>query len=172
MIVDTSAPPVRFSPTPAGELQPGTTQATLGLFTNKAATCKYSLTPGVAYASMPNIFQTTGGPDHSTLVSGLEDGQTYEFYVRCNATTPNLDDLLISFSIRALDTTPPMATNLQTSWASNALFVSWDTDDSSTVSVAYGLSPTSLDQSVTDGVLVKGGEIMYHLGGRALRCGV
>src|SRR5690606_18543522 len=45
-------PPVRFGASPTGVLGFGTTQVTLGLTTDKPATCRYSTEPGVAYASM------------------------------------------------------------------------------------------------------------------------
>ena len=32
---------------------------------------------------MTNSFAATGGTTHSTLVSGLANGQSYSYYVRC-----------------------------------------------------------------------------------------
>ena len=43
---------------------------------------------------MTNTFTTTGSTSHSTLVTGLTDGQTYNYYVRCRdiAINANVDD--------------------------------------------------------------------------------
>ena len=96
-----TTPPVRSNGQPAGLLQQGTTQATLSLSTDENATCRYATSPGVAYAAMANQFSNTGGVTHSTVVSGLTDGSSYSFYVRCQDTASNAngDDYGISFSV-------------------------------------------------------------------------
>ncbi len=96
-----TTPPTRSSGSPTGTLVADTTSTTLSLVTNEAATCRYSTTPGVAYSSMANTFSTTGGTSHSTAISGLTNGSTYNYYVRCNDTSGNYntDDYQISFSI-------------------------------------------------------------------------
>ncbi len=76
-------PPVRSNGLPTGTLAVGTTQATLSLTTNENATCRYATTAGVAYASMTSTFTTTGGTTHSTTVTGLTNGGSYNFFVRC-----------------------------------------------------------------------------------------
>ena len=58
---DTTAP-IRSNGQPAGVLPWGTTQTTVSLTTDENATCRFSVTPGVAYGSMPNTFTTTGVP--------------------------------------------------------------------------------------------------------------
>ena len=94
-------PPLRSSGFPIGTRPTGTTQETLGLTTDEAATCRYSTQPGVAYASMANTFTTTGDTTHRTVVSGLANNQSYWFYVRCadTAGNANTDDFLIAFSV-------------------------------------------------------------------------
>src|SRR5262249_35287073 len=72
-----TTPPVRTSGQPTGVLASGTTQTTLSLTTNEAATCHYAQSAGVAYASMPNTFSSTGGTSQATTVSGLQNGGTY-----------------------------------------------------------------------------------------------
>jgi hypothetical protein len=96
-----ASPPVRFNGQPAGVLLAGTTQVTMGVTTDEAATCRYSSQAGVAYGSMTNTFATTGSTTHSSLVSGLSDGNAYQFYVRCadSAGNANSDDFPIAFSI-------------------------------------------------------------------------
>ncbi len=110
MSTDTTAP-TRSSGSPSGSLATGTTQATLSLVTNEAATCKYSTSANTAYASMANTFSTTGGTTHSTAVTGLTNGSTYNYYVRCKdaANNANADDYVITFSVAAapVDTTAP-----------------------------------------------------------------
>jgi glucose/arabinose dehydrogenase len=98
-----STPPVRSNGQPAGTLAAGTTQTSLGLTTDENATCRYATTAGVAYASMPNTFSSTGGITHATLVSGLTNGGNYSYYVRCQDASgnANTDDFAITFSVGA-----------------------------------------------------------------------
>jgi hypothetical protein len=102
--------PVLSNGQPTGTLALGTTQATLSLQTNVNATCRYSTVAGVAYASMPNTFATTGSTTHSTLVTGLTGG-SYNFYVRCSdaAGNANADDFVISFSVAQQPSSGPVA---------------------------------------------------------------
>ena len=99
-------PPARSNGQPAGALPSGTTQTTLGLTTDEAATCRYSTQAGVAYASMTNTFTTTGTTTHSTTLSGLVS-QSYSFYVRCADAlgNANTNDFLIAFSVASSSAT-------------------------------------------------------------------
>ena len=109
-----TTPPVRSNGLPTGQLAAGTTQTTLSLATNESATCRYATTAGVAYASMTNTFSTTGGTAHSTTRTGLVNGGSYSFFVRCQdlAGNPNTNDFTISFSVaQPTDTTPPVRSN-------------------------------------------------------------
>src|SRR5213596_2190096 len=113
-----TAPPVRSGGQPLGTLPAGTTQTTLALTTNEAATCRYSPSAGVPYDAMTQTFATTGGTAHSTPVSGLVDGSSYAFYVRCldTAANANPDDFAISFTVDntpTVDTTPPARSGAQ-----------------------------------------------------------
>jgi hypothetical protein len=96
-------PPVRSNGAPSGSLAAGTTQTTISLTTDEAANCKYSTTAGTSYTSMTNTFSTTGGTSHSSTVTGLANGTSYNYYIRCQdkASTPNAntDDYPISFSV-------------------------------------------------------------------------
>lgn len=86
---------------PSGTLASGTTQVTLLLTTDVAATCKYGVVPNVSYGSEPNTFSTTGGTSHSTVITGLSDANTYTYYVRCQSSfnVAMTGDYSISFSI-------------------------------------------------------------------------
>jgi hypothetical protein len=93
--------PLRTNAQPTGSLAAGTTQTTLSLTTDVNATCRYSLQPGVPYASMTETFASTGSTAHATVVGGLANGHSYQFYVRC-ASAPanaNTDDLPIAFTV-------------------------------------------------------------------------
>ncbi len=102
-----TTPPVRSNAAPSGSLPFGTTSATLSLTTNEAATCRYSTTPNVSYSAMTKTFGTTGGTSQSTTVTGLANGGTYNYYVRCSDTSgnANVDDYAITFSVTS--TTSP-----------------------------------------------------------------
>ncbi len=108
-----TTPPQRSNGAPFGLLPPGTTQTILSLTTDEVATCRYGTVPGTPFASLSDVFTSTGSAVHVTEVIGLTDGNSYSFYVRCEDTAAppnaNTDDLLISFSIDALplDTDPP-----------------------------------------------------------------
>ena len=96
-----TTPPTRSNGSPIGELPAGTTQITLSLTTNENATCRYSTTPNVPYSSMTNTFSNTGSTSHSTTITGLSSGNTYNYYIKCIDTSnnANTDDYTISFSI-------------------------------------------------------------------------
>lgn len=93
---------VQVNGQPSGAvLLAGTTDATLSVTTDENATCKWSNTAGVSYASMPNTFTTTGGTSHSTNLTGLADGSNYTRYLRCQNTAglANTSDYPILFSV-------------------------------------------------------------------------
>ena len=96
-----TTPPGRSSGQPTGTLPAGTTQATLSLVTDEAATCRYATTRGVVYSAMAGTFTTTGGTSHATTVGSLADGGSYTFYVRCQDGPGNVntDDFTIAFSV-------------------------------------------------------------------------
>ena len=78
---DTTAP-VISNPQPASTLTFGTVSTTMRVTTNENATCKYG-TSNVAYASLPSTFSTTGATSHSTSLTGLTNGSSVTYYVRC-----------------------------------------------------------------------------------------
>lgn len=100
------APPFRSNGQPAGTLPAGTTSTTISLDTDQNATCRYTTDSNPAthrYTRMPNSFSTTGGKTHEENVSGLGNGQTYTYYVRCsgNFFNININDYIIQFNIAA-----------------------------------------------------------------------
>jgi uncharacterized membrane protein YeiH len=107
-----TTPPVRSNGQPTGTLPAGTTQATLALTTSENAACRFGPVPGVPYASLPSVFTTTGSTSHASLVTGLANGGSYAYYVRCQdaASNANPDDFAIAFAVATPpppDTTPP-----------------------------------------------------------------
>ncbi|MGH7158349.1 MAG: fibronectin type III domain-containing protein [Candidatus Saccharimonadales bacterium] len=97
-----TTPPVASNGQPTGTLASGTTTATLSLSTNENATCRYATVAGTAYEAMlPSSFSNTGGTNHSAELSGLADGQSYSYFVRCQdaAGNTNIADYTISFSV-------------------------------------------------------------------------
>jgi parallel beta-helix repeat protein len=97
---DTTSP-VRSNGSPSGSLPAGTTQTTMSLTTNENATCKFATNSGITYSSMTGNFSTTGGTNHSTTITGLQNGQSYNRYVRCidSSGNANTDDFVINFSV-------------------------------------------------------------------------
>ncbi|KKQ43728.1 MAG: OmpA domain protein [Candidatus Moranbacteria bacterium GW2011_GWC2_37_8] len=95
-------PPVIGSGSPAEVLSSGTTQIAIGVETNKNAICKYATTSGNAYSAM-TIFDGTGSTTHSFTATGLADGGSYGYFVRCQGgnNNVNLTDYLVSFSVAA-----------------------------------------------------------------------
>lgn len=96
-----TTPPVRSAGTPSGEQASGTTSAEMTITTSETATCKYDTNPDTAYDAMSHTFENTNSTAHSTTISGLSDGNSYEYYVRCEdaASNENDSDYTISFSI-------------------------------------------------------------------------
>ncbi len=96
-----TTPPTLSTPSPSGTQPAGTTSTTLSITTNENATCKYGTTSGVAYASIPNTFSGGGSTSHTSTITGLTNGNTYNYYIRCNDTSnnENTSDYTINFSI-------------------------------------------------------------------------
>ncbi|MES2216238.1 MAG: peptidoglycan-binding protein, partial [Patescibacteria group bacterium] len=145
-----TTPPVLSAGAPSGAQPSGTTQTTLQVTTNKAATCKYSTSAGQSYASMANTFNNTGGTTHYSTLTGLVDGTSYTYYVRCRTTAanPNLSDYTVSFSV-PIDTIAPVISGVNvTNVTQSAATVGWATDEGATSYVEYGTS-LSYSQNTT-----------------------
>ena len=110
-LADTT-PPVRSGGQPTGTLAAGTTSATISLTTNEFSTCRYSTSSGVAYGAMVNDMDASvNALFHSKAITGLSNGNTYTYYVRCRDVflNANTTDTSISFSVASVsgDTTAP-----------------------------------------------------------------
>ncbi|MCP4523833.1 MAG: DUF285 domain-containing protein, partial [Candidatus Gracilibacteria bacterium] len=111
-VIPDNTAPILNNILPNSEQIEGTNSINLTLDTNEDATCKYDISPDIAYESMGNSFDITGTGSHSTEILGLSDGNTYNYYVRCNddSGNQNTSDEIVSFSIA--DNTSPVITDL------------------------------------------------------------
>jgi len=106
--------PVVFSSMSGSQLPAGTTRIALSVVTDESASCKYSTTANTDFADMTNVFSNTAGTNHSADVRGLSDGNQYDYYVRCEGLTNNVNDsdYLISFDVASgADSTAPVISN-------------------------------------------------------------
>lgn len=100
-----TVPPVRSNAQPSGTLASGTPSATISLVTNEYSTCRYATSAGVAYGSMVNALDASANAlFHSKAISGLSNGNTYTYYVRCQDVflNANTTDTVISFSVASV----------------------------------------------------------------------
>lgn len=98
-------PPVLSNPSHKGDVLPAeTASAVISISTNEFASCRYSTTGGIAYNSMSGSFSQYDqtGRFHVKQITGLTNGKSYDFFVRCKDTAGNANtgDVLISFSVK------------------------------------------------------------------------
>jgi hypothetical protein len=96
-----TTPPIISGGSPTGTLASGTTTTTLRVLTNENATCKYDTSSTEAYGAMSDNFSTTGAKNHTTSLSGLSDGNSYNYYIRCKDSAENksTSSYKVSFSV-------------------------------------------------------------------------
>ena len=148
--------PLRSGGGPSGVLPAGTASVTLVVATDSVADCRYSATGSVTYAEMASTFANTGSTVHTTTVSGLSDGTAHSYYVRCKGDNAavNQADYELSFSITAVDVSPPVISDIAVVRDETSATIAWTTDDGSTSQVGYGTSTSSLDLTEQSAVLV------------------
>lgn len=94
-----TTPPAISNAAPTGQLPAGTTQATLSVSTSESSTCRYSTTSGNAFSAM-TPFTNTGALTHTTSLTGLTNGSSYHYYVKCQDAAGNTSgDTAVSFSV-------------------------------------------------------------------------
>ncbi len=98
-----TVPPVLTNLLPTGTLSVDTKTAVLGVTTNEAAVCKYSQNADMSFDSMPNTLVSDNATVHTSTVAELVNGTLYNYYVRCQDTSPqkntNTSGAHISFSV-------------------------------------------------------------------------
>lgn len=149
-----TVPPVLSRGTPKGELQPGTRTTNLFLESDKNSICRHAPTSGIPYSGMNNSFEVTGGKNHSTPITGLEDGKSYSYYVRCSDEKGNVnsDDYVISFFVVSDSLSPqPSPSPAQEEEKS-------DSDNDGLSDSDEYLSGTQKDKADTDGDGVSDGD--------------
>ncbi len=98
----------RSDAAPSGWLTYGTTQTIMSLYTNYRAHCRYSTASGTPYDLMTDEFSYVGTSTshyHTVTLSGLANGHSYQYYVRCEDEHGNKDDETIC-SYSSASTTP------------------------------------------------------------------
>ena len=100
-ITSDSTAPVLSGGLPVGTLPSGTTQIMLTVTTNELAYCSFSYNPGNLYGDHPFFDDLGGSINHYFLVTGLQNGQTYNFYIRGvdAAGNRNSTDYVVSFTV-------------------------------------------------------------------------
>ncbi len=181
--VDITAPS-RSNNQPTGTLAAGTTFTTISLTTDESATCKYSTTADTLYDNMtPTFTATGGGTNHSINVSGLTNGTTFTYFVKCadSVANKNATDFPIQFSVASLpapDTSAPSHSSGQPTGTLSAgtvsTTISLTTDESATCkySISAGKPYDSMtifemtgtgNHSTTVGGLSNGNTFSYYV---------
>ena len=75
-----------------------TTNINLTLTTSETTTCKYSTASGTNYALM-TAFDSTNNTTHSTNISSLNSGTTYNYYIKCKDAINESTEEHLTFSI-------------------------------------------------------------------------
>lgn len=96
-----NTPPTVSNGLPSGALVANNSTIELTFETDRTATCRYSMTPGVAYASMTDSFSTANGVFFYKVISGHTNNTTYNYYIKCRGVQGAIspDDYVISFSL-------------------------------------------------------------------------
>lgn len=149
-----ATPPEISGGAPSGSQESGAREATISVKTNENATCKYSKIPDIGYDSMLETFDTTGGRVHTSSVSGLLDGNTYTYFVRCKDELGNMNakDYPITFSVASVSITPEPTPTPTPAEEKN------DSDNDGLSDSDEYLSGTQKDNADTDGDGVSDGE--------------
>ncbi len=145
--IDNTAP-VRSNDSPSGTLAINTSTTTISLDTNEVATCKYSISSSTSYGSM-TAFDNTASTSHSSLITGLSNGGSYVYYVKCRdgEGNTNSSDFTISFNVQA-DITSPSVTitapdNNEVVSGSSVALIADATDDVSVSGVQFKLDTST-----------------------------
>lgn len=94
--------PTRSNGLPSGIIAASSRNIELSLQTGIPATCRYASTTNVLYDDMTGHFSPSNARQFYVVETGFQDGQTYNFYVRCStpAGIKNDDDYPITFTLK------------------------------------------------------------------------
>lgn len=101
------AGPLRSAGQPSSTLPTGTTNTTMSLTTDANATCKYG-TSSDTYTNLPNTFTGAGTTSHTQSLTGLTNGSSTAYYIRCERTSDseqNDTDYIITVAVAAAQQT-------------------------------------------------------------------
>jgi len=105
LTIDTTPPNITIvNPQNQTNLSAGTTWTWINISTDENAVCRYNLTNSTFnFATQGVNFTNTGGQNHSFNYSGLQDGQTYTLYYKCNDSTGNINpsSVMHVFSVKS-----------------------------------------------------------------------
>jgi hypothetical protein len=83
-------PPEISKGNPSGAIPPGTTETTMSVITNENAQCRYSTGENILFNNKSPNFNDGDGLTHTAVISGLVEGNTYTYYVRCKDDAGNI----------------------------------------------------------------------------------
>ena len=93
--------PVRINLKPSGTLDYETSSAILSLSTTDTATCRYSTISETEFENMTGLYSSPDGINHTAVIDGLSEGNTYTYYCKCQDKNGNKnpDDYQITFMV-------------------------------------------------------------------------
>lgn len=124
------------------------TSVTISWTTNEVSSTivDYGLTAGPPYASTAS--NLTAVTNHSMVIGSLTEVTTYHYRVRSGDASGN-ESFTSNATFTTLDATPPtMTTPTATGITATGATISWTTNESATITIEYGLSPTLASPSI------------------------
>ena len=106
--IDTT-PPTISNASPNNQVFPyTTTNINLTLTTSETSICKYATASGQDFSDM-TVFATTNSTNHTTPITNLLPGKTYNYYIKCQSTILNISpETQLTFSTDALPANAPI----------------------------------------------------------------
>ena len=115
-----------------------TDSADIDITVDESAICRVG-TSDVVFASLPNLL-SPAATSHTYNAAGLNDGTTYDYYVRCQDDALNTSESAhVSFTTLSTDSTGPTIQGIQaTAIGTDSVTITWTTDEDSDSQVEYG----------------------------------
>jgi len=112
--ISDNSPPIRSNGQPSGSLPASTRKTNISLETDEKSVCRYGTVAGQGYHSMNHVFSSADSTYHTAQVTGLSEGQMYQYYIKCADESDNINtnDFVILFMVKKPDDlTPPVRSN-------------------------------------------------------------